>query len=388
MNKSFWVIILFSSFLYGQTFFTVPRSVWRFSITNNVGSGNWIGSGGLFDMGIQDNEFKANDSTVAALVDLNSNISFKRRDIKIEFGLSPRVTFSLHVPSYNLLSEKIDWDYNETDDSLTTNLESLLKFYYPAKKSSSGLGDATLGMNILLYGFPSWTGNEPLSVYAGVRLRLPSAKRLGPYRASVKDTTGRPSQFNELPIGNGLTRYSLSLFGEFFKYFNERLVNITWQIERAKYSREVVNTPVSFLWGAETNPDSIIAMIGKTYLRQLGDELLLSATGKLELWPDKVSITGGINSIRAQKDFVYSNNPSWDSWMVSRQLPSGKTVHDTRKTQIRQYVLVTLHNVHPTKSIGPVQFDIEFGASFPYFTRHTYSFASAWLGMQAYFQAW
>ena len=151
MNKSFWAIILLSSFLYGQTFFTVPRSVWRFSITNNVGSGNWIGAGGLFDMGIQDNEFKANDSTVAALVDLNSNISFKRRDIKIEFGLSPRVTFSLHVPSYNLLSEKIDWDYNETDDSLTTNLESLLKFYYPAKKSSSGLGDATLGMNILLY---------------------------------------------------------------------------------------------------------------------------------------------------------------------------------------------------------------------------------------------
>ena len=74
--------------------------------------------------------------------------------------------------------------------------------------------------------------------------------------------------------------------------------------------------------------------------------------------------------------------------MVSRQSINGKTVHDTRKTQIRQYVLVTLHNVHPTKSIGPVQFDIEFGASFPYFTRHTYSFASAWLGMQAYFQAW
>jgi hypothetical protein len=151
----------------------------------------------------------------------------------------------------------------------------------------------------------------------------------------------------------------------------------------------MVNTPVSFLWGAETNPDSIIAMIGKTYLRQLGDELLLSATGKLELWPDRVSITGGINSIKTQKDFVYSNDPSWNSWMVSRQLISnGKTVHDTRKTQIRQYLLVTLHNVHPTKSFGPVQFDIEFGASFPYFTRHTYSFASAWLGIQAYFQAW
>jgi len=356
-------------------------------MTNHVGSGNWIGSGGLLDKGIRNIEFWAND-TVAALVHRTSKIGFNRRDIKIEFGLSPRMTFSLHVPSYSSFSEKIGSSKDKEVDSLTTNLESLLKFYYPANKSSSGLGDATLGMNILLYGFPSWTGKEPFSVYAGVGLRLPSAKRLGPYRASVKDTTGRPSQFNELPIGNGLARYSLSLFGEFFKYFNERLVNITWRIERAKYSREVVNTPVSFLWGIETNPDSIIAMIGKTYLRQLGDELLLSATGKLELWPDRVSITGGINSIRTQKDFVNSNDLDWDSWMVSRKSSNGKTVHDTRKTQIRQYVLVTLHNVHPTKSIGPVQFDIEFGASFPYFTRHTYSFASAWLGMQAYFQAW
>ena len=261
------------------------------------------------------------------------------------------MTFRLHVPSYSSFTEKIDWSKKIEVDSLTTNLDSLMEFYYPEKKSSSGLGDATLGMNVLLYGYPSWTGNEPFSVYAGVGLRLPSAKRLGPYRASVKDTTGRPSQFNNLPIGNGLTRYSLSLFGEFFKYFNERLVNITWRIERANYSREVVNTPVSFLWGTETNPDSIIALIGKTYLRQLGDELLLSAMGKLELWPDRISITGGINSIRTQKDFVYSNDPSWDSWMVSRQHSNGKTVHDTRKMQIRQFVLVTLHNVHPTKSI-------------------------------------
>ena len=386
MNKSFWVIFLSSSFLVGQTFFTVPRSVWRFSITNHVGSGNWIGSGGLLDKGIRNIEFIAND-TVAALVHRTSKIGFNRRDIKIEFGLSPRMTFSLHVPSYRSFTEKIDWDLSVEVDSSVTNLDSLMEFYYP-NKSSSGLGDATLGMNILLYGFPSWSGKEPFSVYAGVGLRLPSAKRLGPYRASVKDTTGRPSQFNELPIGNGLARYSLSLFGEFFKYFNERLVNISWRIERAKYSREVVNTPVSFLWVEETNPDSIIAMIGKTYLRQLGDELLLSATGKLELWPDRVSITGGINSIKTQKDFVFSNDPRWDSWMVSRQHSNGKTVHDTRKTQIRQFVLVTLHNVHPTKSIGPVQFDIEFGASFPYFTRHTYSFASARLGMQAYFQAW
>ena len=387
MNKLLWVIILSSSFLIGQTFFTVPRSVWRFSVSNHLGSGNWIGSGGLFEKGIREIRYMANDSTEAALLRRTSKMGFNRRDIKIEFGLSSHMTFSLLVPSYSSFSEQIDWLKSEEVDSLTTNLESLLDFYYPKNKSSTGLGDADLGMNILLYGYPSWTGKEPMSIYAGVGLRLPSAKRLGPFRTSVKDTTGRPSQFNELPIGNGLARYSLSLFGEFFKYFNERLVNITWRVERANYSREVVNTPVSFLWGAETNPDTIIAKIGKTYLRQLGDELLLSAMGKLELWPDRVSVTGGINSIRTQKDFVYSSDQSWDRWMVSRQR-KGKTVHDTKKTQIQQYLLVTLHNVHPTKSIGPLLFDIELGASFPYFTRHTYNFKSVWLGIQAYFQAW
>jgi len=297
------------------------------------------------------------------------------------------MTFSLHVPSYSSFSEEIGWSKEIEVDSLTTNLDSLLAFYYPKNKSSTGLGDAIVAMNVLLFGFPSWSGKEPFSVYAGLGIGLPSGKRLGPYRANAKDEKGIPNQFNELPIGNGLTRYSLSLFGEFFKYFNERLVNITWRVERAKYSREMVNTPVSFLWGAETDPDSIIEMIGKNYLRQLGDEILFSAMGKLELWPDRVSITGGINSIRTQKDFVYSNDPNWDSWMVSRER-NWEIVHDTRKTQIRQYLLFTLHNVHPTKSIGPVQFDIEFGASFPYFTRHTYSFSSAWVGIRAYFQEW
>ena len=148
-----------------------------------------------------------------------------------------------------------------------------------------------------------------------------------------------------------------------------------------------MNTPVSFLWASETDPDSIISKIGNTFLHQLGDELLLSAMGKLELFPDRLSITAGINSIRTERDFVFSNDITWDNWMVHR-IKDGEIVHDTKKTQIRQYILATIHNVHPIKNLGPVLFDIEVGASFPYFTRHTYSFANTWIGVQAYFQAW
>ena len=387
MNRILYVFIILISIVHTQTFFTIPRSVWRISIINSIGSGNWIGSGGLFNKGIRDMSYMANDSTVAAFVHQMNKMSYNKRDVHIEYGLSGSMTFSLFLPSYKSLSNERSWTKDVVVDSLVFPLDSLLNFYYPHKRNTSGLGDATLGMKILLYGHPSWTGKEPISIYGGLSLQLPSSRKLNPYRSKSRNVNGVPNQFFDLPVGNGMTRYSYSLFGEFFKYFKNRLVNITWRVEHGKYTREVVNTPVSFLWASETDPDSIISKIGNTFLHQLGDELLLSAMGKLELFPDRLSITAGINSIRTERDFVFSNDITWDNWMVHR-IKDGEIVHDTKKTQIRQYILATIHNVHPIKNLGPVLFDIEVGASFPYFTRHTYSFANTWIGVQAYFQAW
>ena len=387
MNRLIYLFIFLFSTGHTQTFFTIPRSVWRVSIINSVGSGNWIGSGGLFNKGIRDISYMPNDSTVAAYVHQLNRMNYNKRDIHIEYGLSGRMTFSLSLPSYKSLNNEINWSKDVVIDSLTSSLDSLLNFYYPNERSTSGLGDASLGMKILLYGHPSWTGKEPISIYGGVSLRLPTGKKLDPYKTKSKNENGVPYQVFDLPVGNGMTRYSYSLFGEFFKYFKKRLLNITWRIEHGKYSRELVNTPVSFLWGSETNPDSIISNIGNSFLHQLGDEFLLSAMGKLELFPDRLSVTAGINSIRTERDFVLSENSNWDNWMVSR-MKDGEIIHDTKKTQVRQYILATFHNVHPIKSFGPVLFDIEIGASFPYFTRHTYTFANTWIGVQAYFQAW
>jgi len=387
MNRIIYLLIFLFSIVHTQTFFTIPRSVWRISIINSIGSGNWIGSGGIFNKGVRDISYMANDSTVAAFVHQLNKMNYNKRDIHIEYGLSEKMTFSLFLPSYKSLNNEISWSKDIVVDSLSSSLDSLLNLYYPNKRSTSGLGDASLGMKILLYGHPSWTGKEPISIYGGVSLQLPTAKKLGSYKTKLKNDNGVPHQVFDLPVGNGMTRYSYSLFGEFFKYFNKRLVNITWRIEQGKYSRELVNTPVSFLWGSETNPDSIISKIGNSFLHQLGDEFLLSAMGKLELFPDRLSITAGINSIRTERDFVLSENSNWDNWMVTR-MKDGEIIHDTKKTQVRQYILATFHNVHPIKSFGPVLFDIEIGASFPYFTRHTYTFANTWIGLQAYFQAW
>ena len=100
MNRIFYLFILFFSIVHTQTFFTIPRSVWRVSIINSVGSGNWIGSGGLFNKGIRDLSYTPNDSTIAAFVHQTNKMKYNKRDIHIEYGLSGRMTFSLLLPYY------------------------------------------------------------------------------------------------------------------------------------------------------------------------------------------------------------------------------------------------------------------------------------------------
>ena len=88
MNRILYVFIIFISIVHTQTFFTIPRSVWRISIINSIGSGNWIGSGGLFNKGIRDMSYMANDSTVAAFVHQMNKMSYNKRVFHIEYGLS------------------------------------------------------------------------------------------------------------------------------------------------------------------------------------------------------------------------------------------------------------------------------------------------------------
>ena len=90
-----------------ETFFTVPRSVWRISVINSIGSGKWIGSGGIFNKGIRDMSYMANDSTIAAYVHQQNKTSYNKRKIYIEYGLSGRMTFSLLLPSYRSLKNEI-----------------------------------------------------------------------------------------------------------------------------------------------------------------------------------------------------------------------------------------------------------------------------------------
>jgi hypothetical protein len=123
--------------------------------------------------------------------------------------------------------------------------------------------------------------------------------------------------------------------------------------------------------------------IGVDHTIKKGNELFAMAQGKLELIPDWVSVSGGISMYIKGRDEFFSNDPSWDKWMSYR-----KDEYDTRRTVIRQFAEVALHNVNPLKRIGPIPFELRGGASIPLLTRNTFSNVSAWIQLVVYAQAW
>lgn len=281
-------------------------------------------------------------------------------------------------------------EYNPFADSDTSavTLDSLLAFYHPSRRSSSGVGDVELGLNLLLLGRPAWSGKGIYSVYGGLRVRLPSATRLSRYNPAKRDPQGRPRQFAELPLGTGLSKWTLLLFGELYKLIYRRLVNITWDAQVGFYSQELINTPLSFRGVTPiTHPDSIAALVGDQVLFKQGTDFRGSLAGKLEVWPERVFVEAGLEGYFTWRDSYYSRYRAWDQWMRIRG--RGK-VYDTRKSAFRQWVVLIFNNVDPFKKLGPLAFDLELGLrwSLPTLTRHDFDTAAVWFGLSSYFQGW
>jgi hypothetical protein len=273
------------------------------------------------------------------------------------------------------------------NDTTAITIDSLLQYYYPDYNPSSGVGDVSLGFNFLIWGRPAWSGVRGSSLFGGIQLRLPSAPRLIAYNPEKLDNRGRPKQFSYLPLGEGLTRWSFSLFGEFYRTYLGRLIDITYLVQFSYYSQERVNTPISFLGMNQFHPDSIAQAIGLEYHYRKGNELWGQLTGKVELIPDRLSITAGASLFLSGRDRVYSKDSQWDAWQV-RRIRGDRTVHDTRKYQLGQEVKITFHNVNALKKFGPIPFEIDIGAKWSIFTRHTFNTRVLWVGLTSYFQAW
>lgn len=269
-----------------------------------------------------------------------------------------------------------------TNDTTSVTMDDLLDYYYPSNRTASGLGDVELGLKILLLGNPAWSESGNFSLYTGLSVLLGSADRLHTYSYS----SGIPvvqSHFKTLPLGDGVSRYNISLFGELFKTILRRQVNINWLVRSGFYSQTRVNSPISFVNFNTFNPDSIAVSIGVKHTIKKGNEVFAMAQGKLELIPDWVSVSGGASMYVKGRDTFYSNDPVWDKWMSYRE-----DNYDTKKTVVRQFAEVAFHNVNPLKRIGPIPFELRGGVSIPIVTRNSYSNFSAWIQLVVYAQAW
>ncbi len=374
----FYIFLLSLFSLEAQTHFTLPQNVWRISYTARSVSSEWKGHDGKSGWKDYPYTFQGSEYRLTQILERETSVNL----YNMEYGFTDKFSFFLNIPVFNSNHEISTW--TSSGDSINTSLDSLLTYFYPKNKNSQGLGDIRLGFNLLLKGKPAWSGRGKYSVYGGIQVKMPFGERLRKFNNSHKDSAGVPVQFSQLPIGDGLTEWDLSLFGEFFKRFKGRLVNITWKVSTGFSSREIVHNPISFLWTDQTEADSISIMIGENVLHQKGLRLTGNIAGKLELWPERLFLSGGMEWQYRGRDQYFSENEAWDSWMASR------INFDTKNTLVRQWVTLNVLNTDPLKKIGPVPFEFEAAVKWvvPLVTRNTFGETEIGFTLSSYFQAW
>ena len=361
---------------FAQTHFTIPQNVWRITYNQGYTSGNWKAKS--LSNGIQ-HSYKID--TTNYLINQFFERTINQARINIEYGFTDRATFVLNVPYIQKINEKHDWN----SDSSSAELDDLINYYYPKSKSNKGLSDISMGINMLIRGVPAWRGGKQrFSIYSGLDMIFPFAERLKKYDPNSKDKNGIPDQFQQLPIGDGLTELRLRVFGEFYRKGWGRLFNINWSVGISNFQKDIINPPISFLWIENAGPDSIAKAIG-TVFQKKSPEISAMMKAQIELIPKKVFFSTGFDWSTNGRDKYFSNNQTWNQWMAKR---SG---YDTQKMQTTQFVKINLINLDPFQMIGPIPFELEFGASWfmPYpLTYHTYGNLSSWIQISTYLQAW
>ena len=278
-------------------------------------------------------------------------------------------------------------EYSPISDSDTavTTIDSLLTFYHPDRRTS-GLGDIRWGFNALLLGSPVWAGESVFSVYGGIGMILPLARIVQQYDAEKGDTTGRPAQFNQLVLGDGVTQWSFSLFGEFYRTILNRMMRFNWRTDYL-FSQEGKFWPRMTPRGFFTvQYDSVLKEVGEVYRVKRGDVLSAQVAGFIELIPDRVSVSLAQEWYLKRRDTYYSDSARWNEWMAG-----GTELHDkydTRFFLVSQRFGLVVHNIHPLKTIGPVPFELELSAVLPVITRHTWRRFIFVLSFSTYFQFW
>ena len=373
------LFLLQYTFSVSQTHFTIPQNVWRISIQNENSTGNWKGHNGR--NGWQDYAYRVENLDYVISQEWKRNIT--SQTFLIEYGFTDKATFILTIPKLKKFKQTHSWLI--ADDTTQSPMDQLMIKYFPAIKSNTGMGDVTMGMNILFLGNPAWRGGQnKYSVYGGIDITLPFGERLKKYNVKDVDDDGIPHQFKQLPIGNGLTQWRIKAFGKLYRKVRGRLININWSVHMSSFNREIINPPISFLWIENADADSISRAIGESVLYEQGGQVFGAIQGQLEIWPKRLFLSAGMDWMFSGRDQYFSKSNVWNEWMVKQNN------YDTQKTMATQVLKVNFLNVDPFKQIGPVPFELEIGVRWfvPLLTYHTYGNTSSWIRISSYFQAW
>jgi len=379
IRKFFSFSILCLNYFYSQTHFTIPQNVWRISIENEISGGKWKGHDG--GDGWKDFTYQLDGIDYIITQEWKRNLL--TQSYSIEYGFTDKSTFMLHIPRLQKFKQSHSWTISS--DSLIVPMDQLLSHYYPKSKTNSGLGNVGLGMNFLLMGNPVWRGGKnKYSLYGGIDITFPFGERLKKYHAKDVDSEGIPNQYKQLPIGNGLTRWRIKAFGELYRKLWGRLINVNWSVNLSSFNRDIINPPISFLWIQETSADSISRAIGDAVLYEQGKQIYGSIQGQMEIWPQRMFFSVGMDWMFAGQDQYFSSSDTWDKWMVSRKN------YDSRKNVATQFLKFNFLNVDSFKQFGPIPFELEVGARWfvPFLTYQTFGYTSSWIRISSYFQAW
>ena len=379
IRKFFSLSILCLNYFYSQTHFTIPQNVWRISIENEISGGKWKGHDG--GDGWKDFTYQLDGIDYIITQEWKRNLL--TQSYSIEYGFTDKSTFMLHIPRLQKFKQSHSWTISS--DSLIVPMDQLLSHYYPKSKTNSGLGNVALGMNFLLLGNPAWRGGKnKYSLYGGIDITFPFGERLKKYHAKDVDSEGIPNQYKQLPIGNGLTRWRIKAFGELYRKLWGRLINVNWSVNLSSFNRDIINPPISFLWIQETSADSISRAIGDAVLYEQGKQIYGSIQGQMEIWPQRMFFSVGMDWMFTGRDQYFSSSDTWDKWMVSRKN------FDSRKNVATQFLKFNFLNVDSFKQFGPIPFELEVGVRWfvPFLTYQTFGYTSSWIRISSYFQAW
>jgi len=103
--KVFSLLLFFTSFIFGQTHFTIPQNVWRITLEQEIASANWKGHDGK--NGFKNFNYKLNGNDYS--IDQNWRNSLKTQTFLIEYGFTDKSTFILNLPIFKKFEQVHTW---------------------------------------------------------------------------------------------------------------------------------------------------------------------------------------------------------------------------------------------------------------------------------------